>query len=289
MRVAGLFPLLLLSLAALTTRAQEAAPALLPEIVVQAPGEAAASGFVADVLDQSHGKQLARWHQPLCVTLRGFTPDQGERFERRMREVAAIAGLPPAGKGCKPNAIVLLTDAPDLLIDRMLDQNPAIFAPAPPSQVRRDLAGGGVARVWSVALTTGADGMTPDTAKHGAATITSVRIAPGNASRLRSATRADLFRSMAILDARGLGGFPLDSVADHVAMRLLGPLGEAESGKLPSILSLFQPGGGARALSLTDWDRALLQELYMAPAASTADHQRRQIARRLGETAGQQP
>lgn len=160
---------------------------------------------------------------------------------------------------------------------------------APPSQVRRDLAGGGVARVWSVALTTGADGMTPDTAKHGAATITSVRIAPGNASRLRSATRADLFRSMAILDARGLGGFPLDSVADHVAMRLLGPLGEAESGKLPSILSLFQPGGGARALSLTDWDRALLQELYMAPAASTADHQRRQIARRLGETTGQQP
>lgn len=280
-----LLPLLLLPLLALSVRAQE----VLPEIVVQAPGEAAAQAFVGDVLDSTHGKQLARWHQPLCTTLRGFTPDQEGRFTRRLQEVAAIAGLPPAKVGCKPNAIVLLTDAPDQLIDRMLVQHPGIFAPSKPSQVRRKLADGGVARVWSVALTVGADGATPDTATHGAAVFTSVKIAPGNATRLASATRADLFRSMVILDVKGLAGLPLDAVADHVAMRLLGPVGEADGDRLPSILSLFQPRDEARPLALTDWDRALLRELYTAPAGATADRQRRQIARRLADTAGAEP
>lgn len=278
-------PLLLLPLLALPARAQD----VLPEIVVQAPGEAASHAFVGDVLDSTHGKQLARWHQPLCVTLRGFTPDQESRFSNRLQEAASIAGLPPPKAGCKPNAIVLLTDAPDRLIDRMLVQHPGIFAPAKPSQVRRKLADGGVARVWSVALTMGADGSTPDTAMKGSATITSVKTAPGNATRLASATRADLFRSMVVLDVKGLAGLPLDAVADHVAMRLLGQVGEAEGGRLPSILSLFQANAGARPLALTEWDSALLRELYTAPAGATADRQRRQIARRLTQTAGSEP
>jgi len=280
-----LLPLLLLPLLALPVRAQD----VLPEIVVQVPGEAAAQAFVGDMLDSTHGKQLARWHQPLCTTLRGFTADQEGRFTRRLQEVAAIAGLPSANVGCKPNAIVLLTDAPDRLIDRMLVQHPGIFAPSKPSQVRRKLADGGVARVWSVALTVGADGATPDIATHGAAIFTSVKIAPGNATRLASATRADLFRSMVILDVKGLAGLPLGAVADHVAMRLLGPVGQAEGERLPSILSLFQPGGQARPLALTEWDRALLRELYTAPAGATADRQRQQIARRLSDTAGAEP
>lgn len=279
-----LLPLLLLPLLALSVRAQE----VLPEIVVQAPGEAAAQAFVGDVLDSTHGKQLARWHQPLCITLRGFTPDQEDRFTKRLQDAAAIAGLHPPKAGCRPNAIVLLTDAPDRLLDRMLVQHPGIFAPSKPSQVRRALADGGAARVWSAALTVGADGATPDTATHGAALFTSVKIAPGNATRLATATRADLFRSMVILDVKGLTGLPLEAVADHVAMRLLGPVGEADGDRLPSILSLFQPGDEARPLALTEWDRALLRELYTAPAGATADRQRRQIARRLSETAATQ-
>lgn len=278
-------PLLLLPLLAIPVTAQD----VLPEIVVQAPGEAASQAFVGDVLDSTHGKQLARWHQPLCVTLRGFTPDQEGRFTKRLQEAASIAGLPPPKAGCKPNAIVLLTDTPDPLVDRMLVQHPDIFAPAKPSEVRRKLADGGVARVWSVALTIGADGSTPDAATKGGATITSVKIAPGNATRLASATRADLFRAMVILDVKGLAGLPLDAVADHVAMRLLGQMGETEGGRLPSILSLFQTDAGPRPLALTDWDRALLRELYTAPAATNADRQRRQIARRLIETAGSEP
>lgn len=280
-----LLPLFLLPLLALPVAAQD----VLPEIVVQAPGEAAPQAFVADVLDSTHGKQLARWHQPLCVTLRGFTPDQEGRFTRRLQEAASIAGLPPAREGCKPNAIVLLTDTPDRLIDRMLVQHPGIFAPAKPSEVRRKLADGGVARVWSVALTMGADGSTPDAAMKGGATITAVKIAPGNATRLASATRADLFRSMAILDVKGLTGLPLDAVADHVAMRLLGQVGESEGSRLPSILSLFQTDASPRPLALTEWDRALLRELYTAPAGATADRQRQQITRRLADTAEAQP
>lgn len=285
MRHRHLLPLLLLPLLTLPVTAQD----VLPEIVVQAPGEAASQAFVGDVLDSTHGKQLARWHQPLCVTLRGFTPDQEGRFTNRLQEAASIAGLHPPKAGCKPNAIVLLTNAPDLLIDRMLAQHPGIFAPAKPSEVRRKLADGGVAQVWSVALTMGADGSTPDAAMKGGATITSVKIAPGNATRLASATRVDLFRAMVILDVKGLAGLPLDAVADHVAMRLLGQMGEAEGGRLPSILSLFQADAGPRPLALTDWDRALLRELYTAPAGATADRQRRQIARRLTETAGSEP
>ncbi len=280
---------LLLPLSTLSALAQETAPEMLPEIIVQAPGERAVENFVGDVLDRVHGDQLARWHQPICTTLRGFSATQAQAFDRRLQEAATQVGMEPPRSGCKPNAVILLTDQPNMLIDHMLSTYPGIFAPAGPSEVRRELAAGGTVRVWSTSVTNGAQGTTPDIATKGSAVFTSVKLAPGNATRLGSGVRADLFRTVVILDVNGLRGLPLDATADHVAMRLLGRTGEAEQTGVPTILSLFRTDGGPRPLAMTDWDRALLRELYRAPVTANADRQRRQIARRLTDTAAAQP
>lgn len=277
---------LLVSLASLAAGAQD----LLPEVVVEAPRAAQLEGFVDQALGRTHDKQLARWHRPICATLRGFTADQEASFTARLHAVTAIVGLDQPKAGCKPNAIVLLTDDPDRLIEAMLTDYPRIFAPAKVSDARAELAKGGVVRFWSAAVTNSAQGSGADImAVSAAGAATQVRVPPGNATRLASAARADMFRSMLVLDVRGLRGLPLMAVADHAAMRLLGQIGETGVEGPPSILSLFQPGDGPRPFALTDWDRALLRELYAAPVSAGADRQRRQIARRLTETAAAQP
>ncbi|MFV3129535.1 hypothetical protein [Niveispirillum sp. KHB5.9] len=266
--------------------AQETIPDLLPEIVVEAPGEAQLQGFVGEALSHSHKKQLARWHRPICATLRGFVGGQEQRFARRLQEAAAIAGLEQAPAGCRPNVIVLLTNDPDRLVDLMLVKHARIFAPAPLSAVRRDLGRGGAARFWYLTISNNAQGNTPDIMDVSGTSVASLmRVAPGNASRIGMATRADMFRSLVVLDEKGLRGLPLEAVADHVALRLLGRIDETERTPVPSVLNLFQPGG-FRPMAMTDWDRALLRELYTAPVGADADRQRRQIARRLVETAG---
>lgn len=282
---------LALLLSTTAVRAQEAPPPdLLPEVVVEAPGEGEITAFVAEALPENRARQLPRWHRPICVALRGFSTAQQGRFIERLQSVAAIVGLRSPERECRPNVIVVLTDQPDRFVDLALEQQARLFRPVPTKEVRKALAQQEAVRIWYLTMMNGAQGQTPDSfdMPGGSGPITSVRAAPGGLSRIGMATRTDMFRAMVVLDKNAVANLPLNSLADHVGMRLLSTFANStEQSALPTILDLFQIGQ-KRVAGLTEWDRALLRELYTAPVDAHLYRQRRQIARRLTDTAAKQ-
>lgn len=266
--------------------AQETVPDLLPEIVVEAPSEAEIAAFVGQALPDTRERQLARWHRPICVAYRGFDKGQERLFRRRVQAVTELVDMPSPKPDCRPNVVVLLTDQPDLLVDMMLERQAQLFKPTPIAQVRKALDQERAVRMWYVTMLNNKSGATPDALDMAGplSNASSFRAAPGSLSRLSKATRIDLFRTMIILDANALRGLPLDAVADHVGMRVMGAFATDAEATLPSILNLFQTGRKG-PLALTEWDKSLLRGLYQAPVDTHENRQRRMIARRLVETA----
>lgn len=252
------------------------------EIVVSAERGDPVKGFVDQALADGPDKHIARWHRPVCLTVRGFTGDQEPVFQDRFATVAALAGLRMAGAPCKPSVIALLTDDPDRLIDRMLKDHPRIFTPQKPAQVRRALADGGAVRVWHHAIIANADGTSTGGAAAGAAGVTQVvNIRTGGASRLGSNTRAELFRAVIVLDVRLLPGYGLEQVASHVAMLALGRFQPGLHTGQETILNLFQDAPTDRQADLSALDRQMLTQLYAATANNRSEWQRREIARKI--------
>ncbi|MBP7338186.1 hypothetical protein [Niveispirillum sp.] len=278
------FALLLPATALAVTQA--APPELLPEIIVEAPGEMEIAAFVGQALPDTRERQLARWHRPLCVAYRGFSKQQEQLFHHHVQAVAALVEMPATPGDCRPNVVVLLTDQPDRLVDLMLERQERLFRPTPIAEVRKALDQDRAVRMWHVTLLNGKDGNTPDALDMAGplSNASSIRAAPGSLSRLGKQTRIDLFRTMIVIDANALRGLPLSAVADHVGMRVMGAFAADAATPLPSILGLFQSGQKG-PLALTDWDKSLLRGLYQAPVDTHMNRQRRMIARRLVETA----
>lgn len=265
---------------------QEVPPDLLPEILVEAPGEIEIAAFVGQALPDTRDRQLARWHRPICVAYRGFSAGQERVFHRHMQAVSDLVEMPAPPSDCRPNVVVLLTDQPDRLVDLMLERQERLFKPTPIAQVRKALDQDRAVRIWHVTLLNGKDGQTPDALDMAGpmSSASSFRAAPGSLSRLGKLTRIELFRTMVVLDANALRGLPLSAVADHVGLRVMGGFAADAATPLPSILNLFQSGQKA-TLALTEWDKSLLRGLYQAPVDTHMNRQRRMIARRLVETA----
>ncbi|OYQ32426.1 hypothetical protein CHU95_16630 [Niveispirillum lacus] len=281
--------LLLLSLLALPTRAQDGRPDLLPEIVVEAPGEEEIVAFVGQVLPENRNRQLARWHNPLCVAMRGFSPTMAERFQQQIQSIAAIGGLEAPVSGCRPNVIIILIDDPDLLVDRMMKRYGYMFRPASTDDVRAALGEQHAVRIWYTTIKTGALNNGPQKQDEYGNPIVEQRRGPPENSRLGKIMRTDLLWAMVVMDRPALAGKSVESVASHVGMRLMGAFAaDTQQATIPTILNLFQ-GERPQPVNLTDWDRALLRELYAAPVSGHIDPQRRQIARRLTDTAAAQP
>lgn len=261
---------------------------LLPEIVVEAPGEEEIVAFVGQALPENRNRQLARWHNPLCVAMRGFGPTMAQRFQQQIQSIATIGGLEAPAAGCRPNVIIILIDEPDLLVDRIMKRYGYMFRPASTDDVRAALGEQHAVRIWYTTIKTGALNNAPqEQDEYGNPIVEQGRGPPDN-TRLAHITRSDLLWAMVVLDRPALASKSVESVASHVGMRLMGAFAaDTQQATIPTILNLFQ-GELPRAAALTDWDRALLRELYAAPVAGHIDPQRRQIARRLADTAGAQ-
>jgi hypothetical protein len=61
--------------------------------------------------------QLPRWHQPICVTVRGLVPDHAALIATRVEDVARALGLTVMKPGCQSNIQVMFTGQPQQLAD----------------------------------------------------------------------------------------------------------------------------------------------------------------------------
>jgi hypothetical protein len=82
-------------------------------------------------------------------------------------------------------------------------------------------------------------------------------------SRITRAAVRSIYSAIVVVDFRRIEGLTWGQVADYVAMVGLAQLqADAETGAVPTVLSLFEDDDDARAKALTVWDQAFLKSVY---------------------------
>jgi hypothetical protein len=67
--------------------------------------------------------QVARWSQPLCVTVQGLPLSANAEVKARVEEVASALKVPVRGAGCRPNLQIVFTDEPQAFMDKVADEH----------------------------------------------------------------------------------------------------------------------------------------------------------------------
>lgn len=261
------------------------------DIVVSAQREQARKAvatYVANI-SRTTGGQLARFHQPVCVSMIGGLPaEHAAIVEQRIREDAIAAGAQVAKAPCRANLIVMIAASGSDLIKDMRKHRPdwltglswtdvnALIAPTP-------------ARAWSIMSLRNETGeeLSPPSAMGNRAMRTRDALSDTPVLRVRSSsivspsTRQNMEASFVVIDRPSIVGMSLRQIADYAAMRGLGHTRPpAPGGSVDTILSLLD-GSGTPPRALTASDAAFLRTLYSSDGLGEAVNERNKIARRI--------
>jgi hypothetical protein len=266
--------------------ADDAAAARLETIIVEGRREAIrreAEVFVSSIVADPW-EPLARWRRPLCPLVAGATGEQAEWMLLRLSEIARTAAVPLGRKDCRANLYVVLTDQPDLLLQRWRKRNPTMFGDAPPARIKRFLSSSRPVRVWYTK-----ERSTPE----GARREGGERIEGGglivrdvNPWRLNRTVVPDIVQAIVVVDATQMARLRVAQLADYVALVGMAEIDlDGPFGSTPTIMKLFESSSAADNLpgGLSPWDSAFLAGLYGTDPASTL--QLRQITQKVAEEA----
>jgi hypothetical protein len=67
--------------------------------------------------------QVARWSQPVCVTVQGLPLGANAEVKARVEEVATALKVPVKGASCPPNLQIVFTDEPQAFMDKVADEH----------------------------------------------------------------------------------------------------------------------------------------------------------------------
>ena len=218
---------------------------------------------------------LAQYQTPLCPRVIGLGERMGAYVTARVRRNARDAGAEVADEDCEANAVVIVTDDPDLLIEKMRKSNPELFDPAANRRIKRAQNLGDAAIVWSRSVA-----QSPAGRNGGVSDVVAGNSLDGafaNAGGLPQERRLSfpsrfavtysiekLFTTI-VFDVDRLDGAHLDQVSDFATLRILGspqPAINIEQDGAVSLLNLFDVGPAAAPLRMTALDRAYLKGLY---------------------------
>ena len=234
-------------------------------------------------------QRVARWVDSVCVRVLNLAEPYAQIVERRMRAIAADAGIAVARAGCRPNIVVsFVTDAGGV-VRRIAAKSPRSMLEIGSAARTALLAGGAPVRWWYSTETKGSDGMAQIV---GGAPWTSGNSEGGGSSLPTGVPTLQQYRSTiigtqtvrvlkaatVIVDVGAADGVPLDAVASYVALVAFAEIKPATPPP-QSILGLFD--GIDRPRSLTAWDTAYLRALYRLPHDRRAGEQRRMLVREL--------
>jgi hypothetical protein len=216
---------------------------------------------------------IPRFHDELCVEVAGLGEQLGAEVAGRIRANAAAAGLEVDAPGCKANALVMVVDRPERLVERLREEHPQLFSVAAVRQIEQQLGGKRPAIVWSLgglrnsrgAPLNGSSalpGGTVVTANAGVAWPQTDAYSP---SRIRNPFSRSKELSVVVFDVRQLADVHLVQLADYATVQLLATPradGALTADEVPTILSLFALGPRKAPPELTALDRAYLKGLY---------------------------
>jgi hypothetical protein len=248
--------------------------------------------------------QIARWNDDICVRIAGLGAEQGQHVVDRVSERAAAVGLSAGGAGCDPNVFVFFAADADTFAHRLVEERRPLFAYYQEQHVvtlGRDALTDFTetsrpVRWWHVTQIRGADGARlgsdqagnsspppPSEMRYAADGLTGLQAVRSNGSRTRAAERQDFNRVIVIVDGARAGEYPVDSIADYIAMVTLAQIDpRAQTRDYPTILNLFEDNPADASFEMTNWDRAYLDGLYRTTRnAASATQQVREISRRM--------
>lgn len=229
--------------------------------------------------------QYATFSAAICPSVGGFSDKHNKAVEDRIREVAAIVGIPVAAAGCSENLSVLAVENGPNAIQELRKKRRGMFAAL--SHYERDklMNGDGPVYSWKaigkLSTGSGAD------AKGGRISIPAGvgSLGPISVGGQRSHVKSKLVQSTfegishayVLIENAQLRGITPNQLADYAAMvSLIDIKPDSNVTSLPdSILTLFDgEDDGIRPVSIAQEDLFLLTALYKAPRSLKATGQR---------------
>ncbi len=290
--------------------AQDEAPDPQFDIVVTGVRPEQIQAFVEQVSTAPPSvDQIARWNDDICVSAAGLGAAQSQTVIDRVSLRSQAVGLRPGQAGCRPNVFVFFASDGSGFARGLLEQRRSLFA----YYHEENIATLGQealtsfmdtprpVRWWHVIQTRGADGdrlgsdsarseapPPPDTMTAVPDGFSGVQSVRSNGTRVRSVERQDFNRVIVIVDAQLAEGYPLDSIADYIAMVTLAQIDpQARIREFPTILNLFNDDLENTSFEMSSWDTAYLNGLYRsARNAASRTQQVRDISRRMASTEG---
>jgi hypothetical protein len=249
--------------------------------------------------------QIARWNDDICTSVAGASSEQAQHIVDRISYRAEQVGLSPGRPGCQPNVYVFLAAESDGFARRLVDERKSLFAYYHEEHVvtlgqealTHFVDTPRAIRWWHVIQTRGGDGdrLGSGQASNGsppppremgppdADSLNGAQAVRSQGTRLRSAERQDFNRVVVIVDGARAAGYPIDSLADYIAMVTLAQIDPAaQTRDYPTILNLFDEDPDKISFEMTNWDLAYLDGLYRATRnAASSTQQVREISRRM--------
>lgn len=251
-----------------------------PTIIVQGERELEMPELDDAVKDMAmrgrdYQRPLPKYQAPLCPKVVGLGDRMGGYVSQRIRSNAVAAGLAAAEADCEANALVIVTDDPDRLIETMQANHPGLFDRGSNNQIKRAQSRGDAAIVWTRSMQQGPRGRNGG-ASSGAPSGTLIGTfsnAGGSPQERRLSFPSSFNIAFSIervftgivFDVDRLDGAHLDQLSDFATLRILGspqPAINMEQEGAVSILNLFDVGPAAAPLRMSKLDRAYLKGLY---------------------------
>jgi hypothetical protein len=207
--------------------------------------------FVSNVTRRD-GENVARWNSPICPSVSGATPEQGEFIRSRILEIAASVRAPVGrNKKCQPNLLVILTEQPAPLWESWRTRSPRIFYEQSQVEIARALETPRPVSAWLNAMLINADGTRGGEFN---------RLVD---SHIKASVSEDISSVIMMVDTTATCGATFGQLADYIAMVSLARIDlDADFGDAGSILRVFAKRAEGAPKRLTNWDHAFLKALY---------------------------
>lgn len=216
-----------------------------------------------------YGESLARFASPVCPAAVGVPPDFARTLINRLRQDAELAGVEVAKPGCKPNIAVIFVENGQEEIRAIRNKQTALFAGLSRGDIGRLANDPGPVHAWTRTERKGVDGQPLEFGPLDDAPALSV--SASSSSLIMLSTRLDVDSAVVVIDLPAASGMTTNQLADYAAMRALARTDpKGVSGKVGTILALFDAPAGKQPAEMTTFDLGYLRALYKPLAGQPA-------------------
>jgi hypothetical protein len=236
------------------------------------------SKFVSSAVFTYMYDSLERWNTPICPLVAGLSKERGEFLLARVSQIARDSRAPLAAEHCKPNLFVVVTDNPDLLVEKWSKRDRGMLSSCNGmGYVKAFLHSGQPVRAYYNARFSSSDRVERDPSMLDVIGLhfdfsSNPCVAAGAAgSRLTYGAVQALTSVIIVVDSRRTTNLNMGQLADYVAMVGLAQIrADADTGTAPTILRLFREAD-LRPQGLSPWDQSFLYSLYTTRQSSVLE------------------